>query len=158
MERAKPPTKRKTPAFKPPRPTAKKTKSSTAEPRRKSAPAKPQPISSDSSSDEEANPQRPDVESSDIGDDAPLPQSDDPMSRIPPKLLTKLLHHHFEHDKTRIGKDANALLGKYMETFVREALARAAYERSKEEGGAAGRDFLEVSVRSYPLVDLLTSR
>lgn len=31
-----------------------------------------------------------------------------------------------------------------METFVREALARAAYERSNAEGGAAGRDFLEV--------------
>lgn len=85
-----------------------------------------------------------DVEASDISDDGPPPQSDDPGSKIPPKLLTKLLHHHFEHDKTRIGKDANALLGKYMETFVREALARAAYERSKAEGGAAGRDFLEV--------------
>lgn len=144
MERAKPPTKRKAPAFKPPRPSSGKPKSSTVAPRRKSAPAKPQPISSDSSSDEEVNPRPLDVEASEISDDGPPPQSEDPGSRIPPKLLTKLLHHHFEHDKTRIGKDANALLGKYMETFVREALARAAYERSKAEGGAAGRDFLEV--------------
>lgn len=41
-----------------------------------------------------------------------------------------------------------------METFVREALARAAYERSNAEGGAAGRDFLEVreaeAVPGYP--------
>lgn len=145
MERTKPPTKRKAPAFKPPRPASKKATGSTATPRRKSAPAKPQPIPSDSSSDEEANPQLLDVESSDISDDARPPQSEDPSSQIPPKLLTKLLHHHFEHDETRIGKDANALLGKYMETFVREALARAAHERSKAEGGAAGRDFLEVS-------------
>ncbi|MCJ1469937.1 hypothetical protein MMC07_008581 [Pseudocyphellaria aurata] len=144
MERAKPPTKRKPPAFKPPGPASKKTKSSTAAPRRKSAPAKPQPISSGSSSDERTNPQRPDVDVSDISDDAPLPPPEGSASRIPPKLLTKLLHHHFEHDKTRIGQDANALLGKYMETFVREALARAAHERSKAEGGAAGRDFLEV--------------
>ena len=130
MERAKPPTKRKVPAFKPPRPASGKPKSSTAAPRRKSAPAKPQPISSDSSSDEDTNARPLNVESSDASDDALPPQSEDPASGIPPKLLTKLLHHHFEHDKTRIGKDANALLGKYMETFVREELARAAYERS----------------------------
>lgn len=144
MERVKPPAKRKPPAFKPPGPASKKPKGSSAAPRRKSAPAKPQPISSDSSSDEQPNPQRPDVDLSDISDDAPPPQPEDSASRIPPKLLTKLLHHNFECDKTRIGKDANALLGKYMETFVREALARAAHERSKAEGGAAGKDFLEV--------------
>ena len=67
----------------------------------------------------------------------------DPPPTIPPKLLTKLLHHHFEHDKTRISKDANELVGKYMETFVREALARAAFERSEAEGGLGGH-FLEV--------------
>lgn len=36
---------------------------------------------------------------------------------------------------------------KYVETFVREALARAAFERAevRGEGGARGGDFLEVS-------------
>lgn len=34
-----------------------------------------------------------------------------------------------------------------MDTFVREALARAAFERSKAEGGAVGRHFLEVRER-----------
>lgn len=133
MERAKPSTKRKAPAFKPPLPASEKSQSSTKVVRRKSAPAKPQPISSDSSSDEEQSSQSPEA------------KSEDPSLKIPPKLLTKLLHHHFEHEQTRIGQDANALVGKYMETFVREALARAAYERSKAEGGAAGKDFLEVS-------------
>lgn len=70
-------------------------------------------------------------------------QPADPPPSIPPKLLTKLLHHHFENDKTRIGKDASKLVGKYMETFVREALARAAYERVEAEGEGATKDFLE---------------
>lgn len=30
-----------------------------------------------------------------------------------------------------------------METFIREALARAAYERAKAEGGGVTKDFLE---------------
>ena len=48
----------------------------------------------------------------------------------------------------RIGKEANGLIGKYMETFVREAIARAAFERAeaqKEEVGGIEGDFLEVS-------------
>lgn len=53
----------------------------------------------------------------------------------------------------RIGKDAMGVVGKYVETFVREALARAAYERQlalqekvgKGEKVRAGEDFLEVS-------------
>ena len=44
-----------------------------------------------------------------------------------------------------MGKDANALVGKYMETFVREALARAALERESAEGREVGPGFLEVS-------------
>lgn len=51
----------------------------------------------------------------------------------------------------RIGKEANGVIGKYMETFVREAIARAAFERSESAategpggGGGAG-EFLEVS-------------
>lgn len=43
-----------------------------------------------------------------------------------------------------MGKDANALVGKYMETFVREAIARAECERSSAEAEGVGRHFLEV--------------
>ncbi|QKX61763.1 uncharacterized protein TRUGW13939_08919 [Talaromyces rugulosus] len=50
---------------------------------------------------------------------------------IPPKLLTKLLHHHFQNPKTKIAKDANEVVAKYIDIFVREALARAAYERTE---------------------------
>ncbi|CRG89210.1 hypothetical protein PISL3812_06246 [Talaromyces islandicus] len=50
---------------------------------------------------------------------------------IPPKLLTKLLHHHFQNPKTKIAKDANEVAAKYVDIFVREALARAAYERTE---------------------------
>lgn len=69
----------------------------------------------------------------------------DPSPTIPPKLLTRLLHHHFQNEKTRIGPEANALVGKYMETFIREALARAAFERSESSGGGMVGGFLEVS-------------
>lgn len=73
--------------------------------------------------------------------------SSDPT--IPPKLLTRILHHHFQSDKTKIAKDANLLVAKYVDIFVREALARAAYERAESEGNRnAGRSigdgFLEV--------------
>lgn len=56
---------------------------------------------------------------------------------IPPELLTRILHEFFEKDGTRISKDANKAVAKYMDIFVREAIARTAVER---ESG-----FLEVS-------------
>lgn len=74
--------------------------------------------------------------------------SSDPT--IPPKLLTKLLHHHFQHDKTKVAKDANAVVAKYVDVFVREAIARAAYEKAETAGAAGARSiddgFLEVSL------------
>lgn len=60
-----------------------------------------------------------------------------PENTIPPELLTRLLHEFFEKDDTRLSKDANAAAGKYMDVFVREAIARCVHERP---GG-----FLEVS-------------
>ncbi|OXV07898.1 hypothetical protein Egran_04338 [Elaphomyces granulatus] len=80
-------------------------------------------------------------------------QTSDPA--IPPKLLTRLLHHHFTSDKIKITKDANAVVAKYVDIFVREALARAAYERVGENyngdtvdglggGKGFGDGFLEV--------------
>ncbi|KAL9095057.1 MAG: hypothetical protein Q9165_002659 [Trypethelium subeluteriae] len=63
---------------------------------------------------------------------------------IPQKLLTRLLYEGFEDEKTKIGKDAMTVVGKYMELFVREAIARAAMEREGESGGGLGDEFLEV--------------
>ncbi|RAO67808.1 uncharacterized protein BHQ10_003820 [Talaromyces amestolkiae] len=74
-------------------------------------------------------------------------ESDEPG--IPPKLLTTILHHHFQNKKTKITKDANEVVAKYMDIFVREALARAAFERAdaanKDGSGRYAEDgFLEV--------------
>ena len=59
----------------------------------------------------------------------------------------------------RISKDANAAVGKYMETFIREAIARAAFERAEAvakggvDGGRGGGDgFLEVSSSCFEWV------
>ena len=164
--------KRKAPAFKPPRPASKPTKASDA--RRKSPPTRrdrPSLIadqalaSDDDDKDEEEDEANEDDENSSDAhmhsedeSDVSAPRNDntnimsgtqDPPPTIPPALLTKLLHHHFKDNKVRVGKDANGAVGKYMETFVREAIARAAFERSEtvgEEGGRLGvaRDFLEV--------------
>ncbi|EGS23047.1 uncharacterized protein CTHT_0015320 [Thermochaetoides thermophila DSM 1495] len=63
-------------------------------------------------------------------------EEDDERENIHPELLTRILHEFFEKEDTRITKDANAAVAKYVDIFVREAIARAAVER--------GRGFLEV--------------
>jgi hypothetical protein len=57
---------------------------------------------------------------------------------IPADLLTRLLHEFFDGERTRVTRDANAAVAKYMGVFVREAIARTAVERE--------RGFLEVCV------------
>ncbi|PLB33431.1 CENP-X/MHF2 family protein [Aspergillus candidus] len=72
------------------------------------------------------------------------PEADDVLSSepaIPTKLLTRLLHQHFQNPKTKVAKEANSVIAKYVDVFVREALARAAYERAE---GGGGDGFLEV--------------
>ena len=66
--------------------------------------------------------------------------------RIPPDLLTRLLYENFKEEGTRLSKDASRAVGKYMETFVRESLARAAFARveAEEKRGGMGDGFLEV--------------
>lgn len=56
-------------------------------------------------------------------------EEDDAPKTIPPELLTRLLHEFFEDGTTRVTRDANAAVARYMEIFVREAIARAAAER-----------------------------
>ncbi|ATY65716.1 hypothetical protein CCM_00241 [Cordyceps militaris CM01] len=48
---------------------------------------------------------------------------------IPKDLLTRILHDLFEKDATRVSRDANAAVGKYVDVFVREAIARSAVEK-----------------------------
>ncbi|KAL8665379.1 MAG: hypothetical protein Q9202_002272 [Teloschistes flavicans] len=153
------PAKRGRPAFKPPRPNAssRSTKAkSKSTPRRRSAPAST--LISSSPSEEH------DLLSSIISDDASPtelePSSEtvesansnaqDALPLIPPALITRLLQHHLEKtadgEPMRIGKDANKVVGKYLETFVREAIARANSERTQaeDEAGVKGDGFLEV--------------
>jgi centromere protein X len=63
-------------------------------------------------------------------------EEEGPEKSIPRDLLTRVLHEFFAKDATRISRDGNAAVAKYMDVFVREAIARAAVER---KGG-----FLEV--------------
>jgi CENP-S associating Centromere protein X len=58
--------------------------------------------------------------------------------RIPTALIHTLLNHHFkDKDKTRISQDAKTTIGKYVDTFVRESIARSAFERQDKSAGDA---------------------
>jgi centromere protein X len=73
-------------------------------------------------------------------DDDEVDEELDTQVTIPADLLTRLLHEFFDSDRTRVTRDANATVAKYMDVFVREAIARAAAERE--------RGFLEVRGRA----------
>ncbi|KAK3343615.1 CENP-S associating centromere protein X-domain-containing protein [Lasiosphaeria hispida] len=63
-------------------------------------------------------------------DDEEAEESDEePPKTIPSELLKALLHEFFEDEGTRITRDANQAVAKYMDVFVREAIARSAVER-----------------------------
>ncbi|KAK1772773.1 CENP-S associating centromere protein X-domain-containing protein [Phialemonium atrogriseum] len=62
-------------------------------------------------------------------DDDEAEEEEDQQKTIPPELLTRLLHEFFEKDGTRVTRDANAAVARYMDIFVREAIARSAAER-----------------------------
>jgi hypothetical protein len=68
---------------------------------------------------------------------------EDRQKTIPPELLTRLLHEFFTKEGTRITRDANAVVAKYMDVFVREAIARSAAEKDGK--------FMEVSCCSFSL-------
>lgn len=66
-----------------------------------------------------------------------------------------MFHHHFSSEKVRMSEEARSVAGKYVEVFVREAIARAAFERQegvklKEREGrrtvVGEGDFLEASL------------
>ena len=132
--------KTKAATFKPPRPISKSSAKTKTPPRRKSAPSRVPSSLQSSSSDDDADRASKTFVPEDTTTSPGLTHDAPPT--IPPKLLTTLLNHHFRDEDTRIGKDANALVIKYMETFVREALARAAFEKNE----AGERDFLEVGI------------
>lgn len=130
---------------------------STSSKKTKSRLTSPTPSVSDSAAEEEAS-QSPSRSPSPISEpDFILAEvthdngqtSDEPV--VPLSLLHRILHHNFrDKDKTRITTDAKEVLGKYVEVFVREAIARSVYESqgkgTDDAGEGMGRDdgFLEV--------------
>ena len=83
--------------------------------------------------------------------------SDSKDAHVPPDLLQRLLHEQYQHSpKPKLAVDAKHLLTKYFEVFVREAIARADYERNGGEevqdpdddsgiGGIVADEWLEVN-------------
>jgi len=81
-------------------------------------------------------------------------EEEEEKKTIPPGLLTRMLYEFFENKPegskggTKITQDANAAVAKYVDVFVREAIARAAVESSSGRAGG----FLEVSCPDARLV------
>ena len=83
--------------------------------------------------------------------------SDSKDAHIPPDLLHRLLHEQYQRSpEPKLATDAKQLLTKYFEVFVREAIARADYERNGGEevqdpdddsgiGGIVADEWLEVN-------------
>ncbi|KAG8623008.1 hypothetical protein KVT40_007984 [Elsinoe batatas] len=73
----------------------------------------------------------------------PQPETteDEAIPGIPPALLTRIMHEFYLDKDTKISRDADAMVRRYVDLFVREAIARAAEgqkEAKKQEEVAAG--------------------
>lgn len=64
------------------------------------------------------------------------------QTSIPQPLLIRLLHEHFADKQTKIDKHAIQVLQKYVEVFVREAIARTALQKQEaaQRGEVEGTD------------------
>ncbi|KAK4111095.1 hypothetical protein N656DRAFT_799391 [Canariomyces notabilis] len=88
--------------------------------------------------DEDEDEENMEVDGGDNSEDEEEAEEDDEDNEdleretIPPDLLTRILYEFFEREDTRITKDANAAVAKYVDVFVREAIARAAAERGRD--------------------------
>ncbi|KAH9836001.1 CENP-S associating Centromere protein X [Teratosphaeria destructans] len=75
----------------------------------------------------------------------PLPSYSDQMPQVPQALLVRILHEHFKDRATKIDKRAIVVLQKYLEVFIREAIARARLAKAEREGiDADDRKWLDV--------------
>ncbi|KAF2160957.1 hypothetical protein M409DRAFT_59484 [Zasmidium cellare ATCC 36951] len=109
------------------RKTKQKPASNNAAPRRKTPTRDPSPMSISSHNDNEPP---------DDDEAAPVPSQSDSIPSIPQPLLVRLLHEAFADKNTKIDTHAIQVLQKYIEIFVREAIART--EAEKKEAAAKG--------------------
>lgn len=116
------------------KPTGTGKRASTSSTSRATAPNKRRAAAPATLSDDDLPPRQSDAEEEEEDGE----EEGEQAKTIPPALLTRLLHEFFAKEGTRITKDANEAVAKYMDVFVREAIARSVAER---EGGG----FLEVS-------------
>lgn len=116
------------------RASADKPKSASSKTAKGKAKQREEPDANDSPGEDAMDVGEDEAEEAAVDDDDD--DDDEPAKTIPPDLLSRILHEFFEKDGTRITKPANNAVAKYMDVFVKEAIARAAAER----GGA----FLEV--------------
>ena len=69
---------------------------------------------------------------------APIPSQSGDIPSIPRALLLRLMHEHFASKETKIDKHALAVLEKYFEIYIREAIARSLLAKKEDvEIGAA---------------------
>lgn len=61
-----------------------------------------------------------------LAEPPPIPSQSTDIPQIPQNLIIRLLHEHFADKQTQIDKHAIQVLQKYIEVFVREAIARTA--------------------------------
>jgi len=88
-------------------------------------------------SDDEDNPPE-DPMSPDEALGLPVPSQSGDIPSIPRALLLRLMHEHFTSKETKIDKHALAVLEKYFEIYIREAIARSLLAKKEEvENGAA---------------------
>ncbi|KXT17471.1 hypothetical protein AC579_5730 [Pseudocercospora musae] len=85
------------------------------------------------------------------GAEAPPPTQFDDIPSIPQALLLRLLHDSFQDKNTRIDKHAIQVFQKYIEIFVREAIARCTLD--KKEAAEKG-EVAEVDAGWLELEDL----
>ena len=58
-----------------------------------------------------------------------LPEDSALEPSIPIPLLHRIMHHSFKNpEETKLSTDARACVGRYIETFIREGIARCAFE------------------------------
>jgi len=62
----------------------------------------------------------------------------DEVQELPPALLARLVHENFDDKTVRMSKPANEVLGRYMNIFMREAVARAAEGKKERLGVGTG--------------------